>query len=573
MLKAVICDDEYIVLEGLRRMIDWERYGVQLAGTAADGLTALQLLRDSRPDIVLTDIRMPGMDGLQLIETAASELPQTMFIVFSGFNEFDYVRRAIGLGVVDYLEKPITVAKIEEVLRKTIQRIDREQAYTEMKQKLVSSHSELLEKATLDLLLAGSKAAAKWREVYGSLAAGEIAGVTAIAFREQHAELPEHASYDVIRVTNGNEYVSLVLHRELPPEALWDALLLVSSAETVTVPEAVAEAAEVADVTSSTELASGTAGALSGALGAGNMAQGASPPSGRGAAGNSTAGSSEQAGVDGELGGTARTALGSGRTYASLEEATRSYREALRALRYGLFLEENGWTRIEDVEGRDGSSMLAELPRHEEAVIVSLRTGDREGMQQALDGFEAWTEEQKLPPERVEQELLKLLYLALEIARESGGEPPGLAEIHHLELHEMYAREEMFRWLRAKLEALLSWVAGGRRSQRHPAVEKALHYMNERYGQDVSLQELAEHVGLNPAYFSLLFKEQMGISYIKHLTRLRMEHAKSLLRSGLRVQEVSERVGYLNYRHFTELFKKIVGMTPGQYRDARQGGK
>lgn len=536
MLKAVICDDEYIVLEGLRRMIDWERYGVQLAGTASDGLSALQLLRDSWPDIVLTDIRMPGMDGLQLIETAAAELPQTMFIVFSGFNEFEYVRRAIGLGVIDYLEKPITVAKIEEALRKTLRRIDKEQTYAAMKLKLDSSRSELLEKATLDLLLAGGKAAAKWREVYGADAAG-IVGVTALVFRERQAELPKHAAYDVIQVTNGNEYVSLVLHRELPPDALWDVLIRVPGG------------AEL----------SGLEADLPGSGDA--VTEAAAPIGGAGAEA-----------TDRGHGVIGQAAFGSGRMYPALEDAARSYREALRALRYGLFLEESGWTRIEDVEGRDGR-MLAELPRHEEAVIVSLRTGDSEGMAQALDGFEAWTEEQKLPPERVEQELLKLLYLGLEIARESGGEPQELGEIHHRELHEMYTREEMFRWLRGKLAALLSWAAGARRSQRHPAVEKALHYMKERYGQDVSLQELAEHVGLNPAYFSLLFKEQMGISYIKHLTRLRMEQAKALLRSGLRVNEVSERVGYLNYRHFTELFKKIVGMTPGQYRDARPGGK
>jgi len=136
MLKAVIFDDEYIVLQGLRQMIDWSRYGVELAGTAEDGVSALQLLRACKPDIVLTDIRMPGMDGLQLIETAAAESPETMFIVFSGFNEFEYVRRAIGLGVIDYLEKPVTVSKIEAALRRTMNRIGKEQAFGEMKKKL-----------------------------------------------------------------------------------------------------------------------------------------------------------------------------------------------------------------------------------------------------------------------------------------------------------------------------------------------------------------------------------------------------------------------------------------------------
>jgi two-component system response regulator YesN len=162
MLKAVVFDDEYIVCQGLSRMIDWQRFGVELVGTAGDGLAALQLFREQRPDIVLTDIRMPGMDGLQLIETVADEAKDTMFIVLSGFNEFEYVRRAIGLGVVDYLEKPITVQKIEEAMTKTLERIKKQRAFSEMKSDLEASREQLLEKATLDLLLAGDKACRCW---------------------------------------------------------------------------------------------------------------------------------------------------------------------------------------------------------------------------------------------------------------------------------------------------------------------------------------------------------------------------------------------------------------------------
>lgn len=496
MLKAVIFDDEHIVLQGLRQMIEWERYGIELIGTAADGITALQVFRESKPDIVLTDIRMPGMDGLQLIEIAAAESPRSVFIVFSGFNEFEYVRRAIGLGVVDYLEKPVTVAKIEDAMRRTISRIKKEQAFSEMKMKWEESREALLEKATLDLLLAGGRAEQKWRELFSKNEAN-VKAVTVLAFQDGQITLPRHPEYSIIFVANGNEQLAIVFHYKSSPEALWDVLITVS--------------------------------------------------------------------------GSTTGAIGSGRTYESISDAPRSYREAIRALRYGRFLEEIGWTRIEDVEGREERLPL-DLSLHEEVVSVSLRTGDQEGLFQMLDSFEVWTEEQKLTPERVEQELLKLTYLGLEVAKEMGCSPRELADIHPLELHEMQAREDMFRWLQAKLKQVLL-ATGIRRTHRHSAVEKALEFMNERCGDDISLQDLSEYIGLNPTYFSLLFKEQMGISYIKYLTGVRMERAKALLRTGLRVNEVSEKVGYLNYRHFTELFKKAVGTTPGQYRDAHQTGK
>lgn len=493
MLKAVIFDDEYIVLQGLSQMINWEHYGVELVGMAEDGLSALSLFRECKPDIVLTDIRMPGLDGLQLIGTAAAESPKTMFIVFSGFNEFEYVRRAIGLGVVDYLEKPITVAKIDEALRKAIYKITREQTFSEMKIKWEESKEELLEKATLDLLLAGGRAEDKWRMIFGT-GWEDVVAVTVLAFSDR-ISLPSHSSYRIVTVTNGNEWLAVVFQHEPSPEALWNMLFLISESN--------------------------------------------------------------------------NGPFGSGRTYTSIGEASKSYHEALRSLRYGRFLKEDGWTRIEDVEGKN-NLFPADLTIHEDEVIVSLRTGDQEGLLSAVNNLEEWMVEQKLSPERVEQELLKLIYLGLEIAKESECYQRELSSIHLLELHEMHTREEMFFWLRSKFKSLQSWMADSRRLHRHAALEKALQYMNLHYGEDLSLQELAEHVDLNPSYFSLLFKEKIGISYIKYLTGIRMERAKELLKTGLRVNEVSEKVGYINYRHFTELFKKMVGTTPGQYREIQE---
>lgn len=490
MLKAVVFDDEYIVCQGLSKMIDWQRYGVELAGTAGDGLSALQLFREQKPDIVLTDIRMPGMDGLRLIEIASAEAPETMFIVFSGFNEFEHVMRAIGLGVVDYLEKPITVEKIEEVMRKTLERIGKQQAFSSMKMKLEASRQELLEKATLELLLSGEKAAEKWKRQFGPEWT-DVKGVTVLAFQAERPLLPEDPSYRMVHVMNGADVLTAVFHFAVPPEALWEKLVS----------------------------------------------------------------------IGGEIG-----AFGSGGTYSSLSDAPKSCKEALRALRYGRFLEESGWTRIEDVEG--DIEPTNELTKHEESVIFALRTGDKEGLDRSIAGFESWIEAQKLAPDKAEREMLKLAYLGLDTLKEFGREIRPLGEIDHQELAVMQTREEMFGWLRHKLESMLAWTIEARRSNKHEAVEKALAFMEERYGEDLSLQELAGHVGLNATYFSLLFKEEMGLSYIKHLTNIRMERAKEMLQGGMLVSEVSEKVGYINYRHFTEIFKKLAGMTPKQYRES-----
>jgi two-component system, response regulator YesN len=126
----------------------------------------------------------------------------------------------------------------------------------------------------------------------------------------------------------------------------------------------------------------------------------------------------------------------------------------------------------------------------------------------------------------------------------------------------------MYSWFRAQMEKILDWSLEVRQEVKHESVEKACKYLKENYFKDLTLQEVSEYVSLNPTYFSLLFKEEMGQSYIKYLTKLRIEQAKILLREGYKVGDVSEKVGYHSYRHFSELFKKYVGVKPGQYRES-----
>lgn len=152
MLKAAIFDDEYIVLQGLQTMIEWESYGIELIGTATDGHSAFQLFEEFRPDIIFTDIRMPKYNGLSLIEKILAIAPETNCIVFSGFNEYEYVKQAIKLGVVDYLEKPITIPMIKDAIEKIIDRVHKIRTLSELKLLCEENRSELLEKATLDLL-------------------------------------------------------------------------------------------------------------------------------------------------------------------------------------------------------------------------------------------------------------------------------------------------------------------------------------------------------------------------------------------------------------------------------------
>jgi len=364
ILKAVVFDDEYIVIEGLRTMIDWSSYGIKLVGTASDGLSALACFRDEQPDIVFTDIRMPGLTGLELISRITEEKPDTYCIVFSGFNEFDYVRNAIKLGVIDYLEKPISIQSIEQALQKIQLHVQAKQEQELLKIQLQETQRAMLEKLSLELLMGRLDELPRWLQLVGT-SSDRIYGVTVIKYKG-NVELTKPSDYQIIHMRNGDEQLAMVLH--FKPISDVREELIKEQAETML--------------------------------------------------------------------------IGIGGTYPSTEQAAQSYQEAKKSY-----------------------SIAANEPT------------------------------------------------------------------------------------------------------KHEAIELAKAYIEQNFTKDLSLNEVAEFVNMNATYLSVLFKEVVGESYIKYLTRYRMELAKELLSEGIKVNHVSDKVGYRTYRHFSEVFKKYTGQTPGQFKE------
>ncbi|MFV2050330.1 response regulator transcription factor [Metabacillus sp. YM-086] len=492
MLKAAVFDDEFIVTEGLRKMIDWSSYGIELVGTAQNGSAGLLLFKEHKPDIIFTDIRMPGIDGLELVEKILSEAPETQCIVFSGFSEFEYARRAIHLGVVDYLEKPITIPMIDEAIKKLLDRINKQKTLSSLKEKLESSRGELLQKTTLDLIQVGPEVLPKWKELFGE-ESDHIIAVTAIATSTKEFTLSKDHSYRVVSVRSGIEYLHVVFHFTKDINKLWEQLLFLSE-----------------DISFH---------------------------------------------------------IGSGTSYFTLNYISKTCKEALDALKYGSFLEKNGWIRYEDV----GSStrLTGEALEHADEIIFYIRTGNKQGLLKQVELFISDLETEKLTREIAEREILKLVYLAMEVAKETGGDIYEMKQnnyLPHVEIVEKKTKEDMLTWLRLQMEMIMNWTLNVRDTTKHASVEKAIFYMKQNLNRDLTLQEVAEHVGMNATYFSVLFKEEMDVSYIKYLTKLRIERAKVLLKEGNKVSVVSEKVGYHSYRHFSDIFKKYTGFKPSDYK-------
>lgn len=128
MLKVFLVEDESIVREGLKNNIPWQEYGYQFMGEASDGEMALPMIRKAQPDVLITDIKMPFMDGLALSKIVTQEIPGIKIIIISGYDEFEYAQRAIRVGVEQYLLKPITRGALRKVLLELREKIENERS-------------------------------------------------------------------------------------------------------------------------------------------------------------------------------------------------------------------------------------------------------------------------------------------------------------------------------------------------------------------------------------------------------------------------------------------------------------
>ena len=159
MYSVFLVDDEPIVLEGIRTKIDWESSGFTFAGEATDGEIALSMIHELKPDILITDIKMPFMDGLELSAAIKKTQPWIKIIILSGHDEFDYAKKAISIGIEDYLLKPFTSEDVITSLKKAAAQIDRERTQlsdiSKMKEEL-KTHEKLVQKEFLINLVHGS---------------------------------------------------------------------------------------------------------------------------------------------------------------------------------------------------------------------------------------------------------------------------------------------------------------------------------------------------------------------------------------------------------------------------------
>jgi len=526
----IVVDDIKAVVNGIVNQLDWQGHGIDIVGTAADGESGLALLQSRKPDIILTDIRMPRMSGIEMTKQMVEQLPGSKIIFISGYNDFENAQQAIQLGAFDYLLKPFRSRQLlETVLRardEILKERARKQSYLEMEYKLKES-MPLLRQEYLSMLVryaADPEAIDRRWEFLGiAMDEGPIA-VLVLEIDHEYAERTDLTMREIelTRFTIQNiveetirSRTKGVVFRDGPRRFV--CLINVGSEEQ---PIQVAEqcVSHVAMFSKCT------------------------------------------------------VSIGIGTLAKEKHELVRAYREAVEALSYTFFTGGNSVFDYRNIALRNNAAAPKIAADQEKELLYGILSGNAERTGRILgqlyaewDGLAGYLSPQQAKTQYADLAavLLKSLGSAIKEADAASYDE----QIRALAFRSMNVRDIQ----QSLKDMCLAWcrlIQSNQRANAQMTIDESIAYIRDNVHENLSVGGIAERAHLSPSYFANLFKKITGVSVMQFVLGEKMAKAKSLLAgSKLSIQEVSDALGYEERSYFSEVFKKHTGLTPKEFKN------
>lgn len=520
MFRVVIVEDEYIVRFGIRSMIDWDKLGLSVSGEAANGQEALVMIRDNPPDILITDIKMPVMDGITLISEVRKNYAQMKIVILSNLEDFQYAKEAIRNGVSEYMIKSDMMPRdLEETLLRVKASILAVPLPSEQQHSVSEIEPLFKEKRMLELLEEGD--ASRSQQIAESL-------------RLSEARLPMYVLHIV-----KNEWAQSV---EEGQTLIRKAIAEVMSTSTEESYEAFPDR-----------------------QGEMNILLFAKERSTTGVAEMKTLAQSvlqflkEHCAMSCTIGVSMSTTNWSG-----LHQA---YEQAKAAAKYKMFIGSEQ-AILYGVDYVPLPSQLADNIKvsttHIHAMVYAFQMKELQAYLE--DIFEQLTVRKDY--DLVEIISLELLILLTTLWSEVASDQQSILQLkkqYYEQLSKLETIQMSKAWFLQAFEELVRHMIGVYNSDRNGII-KAAQYIGQYYQQEISLQSISSLVHLSKNYFANLFKKEMGESFLEYLTRIRIEKAMSLLASELKTADIGHLVGIPDPKYFSKVFKKITGLSPAEYR-------
>lgn len=535
-IKVFLVEDEMVIRRGIKNSIDWEKEGYIFCGEASDGELAYPMIIKEKPDILITDIRMPFMDGLELCKLVKKELPNIKILILSGYDEFDYAKEAIRLGVTEYLLKPISSGKLLEALNGVSESIRREKEDKDLVRKYMEEMRENTEhekQKFFEQMIAGNLSMADALETGKKYEMNLSAGMyNLLLFRftlgkenRKSRELLGEAEYAIEKLTERLEYV-FEFQRGVES---WAFLLMADNEEQMSerVKELSKDLEEIMKNYSTIAYFGGI-----------------------------------------------------GQPVARLRELEESFREAERALAARFTMELNRIISVEDIRMAQNVDTLDDIEITSFGEIEKTRTmlekflnnGAEDEIDEFVDVYINELPEENLKSVLMRQYIIMDAYIVMmsfcEKIEGIEGEMQAQSEELKNSMKTIQTLEEIKNYIRMLLKKIIGvrdTISGRRYSD---IIEIAKDQIRKTYMSDeISLNTIAAEVGMSPSYFSSIFSKEMGKTFVEYLTEIRMDRAKELLMcSSMKTSEIGYEVGYKDPHYFSYIFKKTQNCTPKEFR-------
>lgn len=535
-IKVFLVEDEMVIRRGIKNSIDWEKEGYIFCGEASDGELAYPMIIKEKPDILITDIRMPFMDGLELCKLVKEELPNIKILILSGYDEFDYAKEAIRLGVTEYLLKPISSGKLLEALNGVSESIRREKEDKDLVRKYMEEMRENTEhekQKFFEQMIAGNLSMADALETGKKYEMNLSAGMyNLLLFRftlgeenRKSGELLGEAEYAIKKLTERLEYV-FEFQRDVEG---WAFLLMADNEEQMSerVKELSKDLEEIMKNYSTITYFGGI-----------------------------------------------------GQPVARLRELEESFREAERALAARFTMELNRIISVEDIRMAQNVDTLDDIEITSFGEIEKTRTmlekflnnGEEDEIDEFVDVYINELPEENLKSVLMRQYIIMDAYIVMmsfcEKIEGIEGEMQAQSEELKNSMKTIQTLEEIKNYIRMLLKKIIGvrdTISGRRYSD---IIEIAKDQIRKTYMSDeISLNTIAAEVGMSPSYFSSIFSKEMGKTFVEYLTEIRMDRAKELLMcSSMKTSEIGYEVGYKDPHYFSYIFKKTQNCTPKEFR-------
>jgi two-component system response regulator YesN len=520
--RVILVDDEPIILRSLKVAIPWEELNISIVGEARNGEQALAMVNELSPHMIISDIRMPGIDGITLMKRVLSDNPKRLFIFISGYGEFEYAREALREGAFDYLLKPIDHEELIEMIKR---------AKINLERQIENDH--LLHSVNVLSMLAKERMIAEFIE-------GGAPSLQHLAWLE-NSELEQEYFMAVVQL---DHYLKLNEEWTLEEKRLWlFAIRNILEEWSITHSGLTVFPFHTGEWIL---LFRGSHHKQKEALGADLV---------------------QQIKANTKL----QCSIGFSLNVSGINQLSHAYASATKAL-YKRFYLGTEAVLIDQAVQHEAVLEQAEVKypkKLENDILEAIRTLNQNGMLSLLDSFQAYIEKQSLSKVTAEGIIVRLtvviyrqfeqLNLLLEWSLE------GLLQ----ELQSQGTLVEMMQVLKINFS---KWINEGLTNHNKENVEtviaKAQDYIHNNYHKDLSMEEVAELIDLSISHFCMLFKQVSGYTFLEYLTKIRMDKAKYILKnSNVKVYQVAPLVGYQDPRYFTQVFKKITGMTPSEFRE------